>query len=74
MAGAPQDCNPHLDLVTFSHGLPNFTDALFRKRRIKIVAIGSSSTAGEPPRRRTQIETTSRAERRARADRLGYND
>ena len=48
MADTPQACNAHLDLVAFSHGLPNFTDALFHKRRIKVVAIGSSSTAGEP--------------------------
>jgi hypothetical protein len=47
MAGTPQACNPHLDLIAFRRELPSFTEALFRKRKIKIVAMGSSSTAGE---------------------------
>jgi hypothetical protein len=47
MADAQQTCNSHPDLVDFSNGLPHFTASLFTKRRIKIVAMGSSSTAGE---------------------------
>jgi hypothetical protein len=47
MADTPRVCDPHADLVAFRHELPNFTEALYRKRRIKVVAIGSSSTAGE---------------------------
>ena len=37
---------PHPDLVGLSHLLPHFTESLERQRKIKIVAIGSSSTAG----------------------------
>src|SRR5215471_15823293 len=48
MAAAPQPCNPHLDLVAFKYPLPHLTESLQRGRRTKIVAIGSSSTAGEP--------------------------
>src|SRR3954452_18262435 len=47
MADAPRLCKPHLDLVKFKHSLPNLTESLKRRRKIKIVAIGSSSTAGE---------------------------
>jgi acyl-CoA thioesterase I len=45
MTAAP--CDPHLDLVAFKHPLPYLKEALKRQRKIKIVAIGSSSTAGE---------------------------
>jgi acyl-CoA thioesterase-1 len=45
MPDAPQ---PHRDIVRFSHPLPHLADALKRRRKIKVVAIGSSSTAGEP--------------------------
>jgi hypothetical protein len=48
MADTPQACDPHLDLFPFSYPLPHLTDSLRRGRRTKIVAIGSSSTAGEP--------------------------
>jgi len=48
MADTPQACDPHLDLFPFSYSLPHLTDSLRRGRRTKIVAIGSSSTAGEP--------------------------
>lgn len=56
MPDAPQPCDPHPDLVEFNYPLPHLTDALKRRRKIKVVAIGSSSTAGEdnlipfPPR------------------------
>jgi len=56
MANAPPACNPHLELFSFRHPLSRFRDALETRRKIKIVAIGSSSTAGEsniipfPPR------------------------
>jgi acyl-CoA thioesterase I len=54
MTDAPKPCDLHLDLVKFR--LPHFTESLRRQRKIKVVAIGSSSTAGEddvipfPPR------------------------
>jgi acyl-CoA thioesterase I len=47
MTDAPRPCNPHLDLVAFKHPLRHLADSLKQQRRIKIVAIGSSSTAGE---------------------------
>jgi acyl-CoA thioesterase I len=47
MTDAPRPCIPHLGLVGFKYPLPHLTDSLKRQRRIKIVAIGSSSTAGE---------------------------
>jgi acyl-CoA thioesterase-1 len=46
MTDAPRPCIPHVDLVAFKHPLPHLTDALKRQRKIKIVAIGSSSTSG----------------------------
>jgi hypothetical protein len=39
-------CHPHPDLVTFGRPLPHFRDSLRRRRKTRIVAIGSSSTAG----------------------------
>jgi hypothetical protein len=42
------DCNPHLELVGFQFRLGHFAQSLRQGRRIKVVAIGSSSTAGEP--------------------------
>jgi hypothetical protein len=48
MADTPQVCDPHLDLFPLSYPLPHLTASLRRGRRTKIVAIGSSSTAGEP--------------------------
>ena len=47
MPAAPRICDPHADLFNFRHSLPNLTDSLKKRRKIKIVAIGSSSTAGE---------------------------
>jgi acyl-CoA thioesterase I len=47
MTDAPRPCNPHLDLVAFKYPLRHLADSLKQQRRIKIVAIGSSSTAGE---------------------------
>jgi len=35
------------DLFDFRYSLPNLTESLKKQRKIKIVAIGSSSTAGE---------------------------
>jgi hypothetical protein len=47
MADAPRPCNTHLDLVGFKLPLPHLAQSLRRQRKTKIVAIGSSSTAGE---------------------------
>jgi acyl-CoA thioesterase I len=46
MPDAPGSCDPHLDIVGFQYPLPHFKEALKSRRRIKVVAIGSSSTAG----------------------------
>jgi hypothetical protein len=46
MPDAPRPCDPHLDLVGFKYSLPHLTQSLKRRRKTKIVAIGSSSTAG----------------------------
>src|ERR1700724_3808225 len=48
MPDAPRACVPHPDLVAFKYRLPHLTESLKRGRRTKVVAIGSSSTAGEP--------------------------
>lgn len=40
-------CRTHLDLVGFRYPLPHLAESLRRQRRTRIVAIGSSSTAGE---------------------------
>lgn len=42
----PRPCETHLELVKFSYGLPHLAQALKRARKVKIVALGSSSTAG----------------------------
>jgi acyl-CoA thioesterase I len=47
MADAPRICDTAPDLVNFKFRLPHLKEALRRERKIKIVAIGSSSTAGE---------------------------
>jgi acyl-CoA thioesterase I len=39
-------CQSHLDDFRFQYPLPRFKDALQQKRKIKVVALGSSSTAG----------------------------
>ena len=46
MTGSPRPCKPHLEVVAFDYRLPHLTEALKHQRKIKIVAIGSSSTAG----------------------------
>ncbi len=46
MPDTPRPCIEHPDLVGFDFPLPHLTKALKRQRKIKIVAIGSSSTAG----------------------------
>ncbi|VIO75150.1 SGNH/GDSL hydrolase family protein [Bradyrhizobium ivorense] len=43
---APRPCETHLDIVKFQHGLRHLAQALKRDRKVKIVALGSSSTAG----------------------------
>jgi len=49
-------CNPHLELVRFNYPLKHVSESLARRRKTRIVAIGSSTTAGEgdvipyPPR------------------------
>ena len=43
---ASRPCETHLDIVRFDHGLPHFAQALKHQRKIRLVALGSSSTAG----------------------------
>jgi hypothetical protein len=45
MPNPPRPCNKHLELFNFKP-LTNFAKALKRQRKVKVVAIGSSSTAG----------------------------
>ncbi len=47
MPDAPRPCDTHPDLVSFKYPLPHLTQSLKRQRKTRIVAIGSSSTAGE---------------------------
>ena len=47
MTSVSQPCNPHIDIVTFKQPLKELTECLEQRRKIKIVAIGSSSVAGE---------------------------
>ena len=47
MNDVPRPCDTHPDLVRFNYPLPRLKVALRQQRNIKIVAIGSSSTAGE---------------------------
>jgi acyl-CoA thioesterase I len=46
MPDAPRPCDTHPDLVGFKYPLSHLTQSLKRQRKVKIVAIGSSSTAG----------------------------
>ena len=46
MPDTPRPCDTHLDLVGFKYPLPHLAEGLKRQRKIKIVAIGSSSTSG----------------------------
>ncbi len=47
MPDAPRHCDTHPDLVRFKYPLPHLTQSLKSQRKTRIVAIGSSSTAGE---------------------------
>ncbi len=47
MSDKPRPCETHPDTVRFNYPLSNLAQSLKRQRRVKIVAIGSSSTAGE---------------------------
>lgn len=47
MTEDPPRCDTHQDIVGFKYPLPNLMRSLRFERRIKIAAIGSSSTAGE---------------------------
>jgi acyl-CoA thioesterase-1 len=49
MPDAPGSCDPHLDIVGFQYPLLHLKDALKSRRKVKVVAIGSSSTAGVAP-------------------------
>jgi acyl-CoA thioesterase I len=46
MTAAARLCDPYTHLIPLKHGLPNLTASLKRQRGTRIVAIGSSSTAG----------------------------
>lgn len=47
MPDEPRSCDTHSDLFNFKHRLPGFAESLKRQRKVRIVAIGSSSTMGE---------------------------
>jgi hypothetical protein len=47
MPDVPRPCETHPDLVGFKYPLPHLAQSLKRQRKTRIVAIGSSSTAGE---------------------------
>jgi acyl-CoA thioesterase I len=47
MSDTPRQCDTHLDIVGFKYPLPNLAQSLKHRRKTRIVAIGSSSTAGE---------------------------
>jgi acyl-CoA thioesterase-1 len=47
MPDAPRPCDIPPDLVAFKYPLPHLASSLKRQRKTRIVAIGSSSTAGE---------------------------
>src|SRR5258708_5170344 len=46
MPDVPRPCDSHLDLVGFKYSLPHLAQSLESQRKTRIVAIGSSSTAG----------------------------
>jgi hypothetical protein len=46
MTCASPECKTHQELVGFKYPLPHFRAALKSRRKVKVVAIGSSSTAG----------------------------
>lgn len=47
MPDASRLCDTHPDLVAFKYPLPHLAQSLQRQRKTRVVAIGSSSTAGE---------------------------
>jgi lysophospholipase L1-like esterase len=47
MPDAPRPCDTHPDLVAFKYPLAHLAHSLKQQRKTRIVAIGSSSTAGE---------------------------
>jgi acyl-CoA thioesterase I len=47
MSDASRPCDTHPDLVGFKYPLPHLARSLKHQRKTRIVAIGSSSTAGE---------------------------
>jgi acyl-CoA thioesterase-1 len=47
MPSEPRPCNTHAELFNFTKPLPNLKASLNKPGKIKLVAIGSSSTAGE---------------------------
>jgi lysophospholipase L1-like esterase len=49
MNDVSRPCDTHPDLVNFSYPLPHLKAALQHEQKIRIVAIGSSSTAGVAP-------------------------
>jgi acyl-CoA thioesterase I len=46
MSDTPRPCETHPDLIDFKYPLRYLTDSLKRRRKTRIVTIGSSSTAG----------------------------
>ena len=46
MPDAPRPCDTHPDIIDFKYKLPHLRQALKRNRKVGIVALGSSSTAG----------------------------
>jgi hypothetical protein len=46
MACTTRQCETHQDIVGFKYPLPHFRVALKSQRKVKVIAIGSSSTAG----------------------------
>jgi hypothetical protein len=49
MPGPARSCETHPELVSLGYPLPHFREALRRQRKVKVVALGSSSTAGVVP-------------------------
>jgi len=49
MPDPTRPCETHPDLVKFKYPLQHFREALRHQRKVKVVAIGSSSTAGVAP-------------------------
>ena len=49
MPESTRPCQMHPELVKFKCPLPHFREALRHQRKVKVVAIGSSSTAGVAP-------------------------